>query len=225
MYKAGGWAVAVRDGFGRLDDNGEMVLVHDLSREGLRMNDGKCSPDGAFWAGTMHVDATGPVGVLYRMAPGWATPEVALESLTISNGLAWSSDGASMYFIDTPTRRVDRFDVKPGTGQVSNRRPQIVVPDGNGNPDGMAIDDEGCLWVALAWSGKLQRYRPDGTPDIAVELPVPQVTSCCFGGDKGDILFVTTGRRGVAPDDSLAGAVFACYPKVSGPRSVAYDGH
>ncbi|HET9078250.1 MAG TPA: SMP-30/gluconolactonase/LRE family protein [Acidimicrobiales bacterium] len=218
----GGWAVAVRDGFGRLDDQGGFELVHDLSRPGLRMNDGKCSPDGAFWAGTMAEDARSAVGVLYRMPPAWGRPEPVLDGLTISNGLSWSPDGRSMYFIDTPTRRIDVFDVEPGGAALGNRRPLVEVPAGAGNPDGMTIDEEGCIWVALAHAGRVQRYRPDGTPDLVVEVPVPQVTSCCFGGDRGDVLYMTSGRRGAAPSDPLAGAVFGCHPGVGGPPAGAY---
>lgn len=220
--QAGGWALAVRDGFGRLDEEGGFHLVCDLAHPGMRMNDGKCSPDGAFWAGTMAGDADGPVGVLYRLEPGWGPAEPVLSGLTISNGLAWSPDGSLMYFIDTPTRRVDVFDAEPGTARIRNRRTLVAIPAGQGNPDGMAIDDDGCLWVALAHAGRVQRYRPDGTADRAVEVPVPQVTSCCFGGDGGDVLFMTSGRRGTAPNDPLAGAVFACRPGTSGAPATAY---
>jgi sugar lactone lactonase YvrE len=218
---SGGFAVAVRDGFGRLGDDGRLEVVVDLHRPGLRMNDGKCSPDGAFWAGTMADEGRRPVGVLYRLGPGWQGAEAVLGDLTISNGLAWSADGKRMYFIDTPTRRVDVFDAEPGSATLRSRRPLVEVPPGGGNPDGMTIDDEGCLWVALAHAGRVQRYRPDGVPDLTVELPVPQVTSCCFGGDGGDVLFVTTGKRG-AEDDPLAGAVFACRPGVTGRPAVVH---
>ncbi len=220
---SGGLAVAVRDGFGQLDDSGEFQLRFDLARPGFRMNDGKCSPDGAFWAGTMADDAGSSTGRLYRLAPGWKGWEPALDGLTISNGLAWSPDGRRMYFIDTPTRRVDVFDTEAGSARLADRRAVVRVPDGAGNPDGMAIDDEGCLWVALAHAGRVQRYRPDGTPDVAVAVPVPQVTSCCFGGDRGDVLFITTGRRG-AETDPLAGAVFACRPGATGLAAVPYRG-
>lgn len=220
--RAGGWAVAVRDGFGRLDQQGGFELVHDLARPGLRMNDGKCAPDGAFWAGTMAEDAGTEVGVLYRMAPGWAPPEAVLDGLTISNGMSWSPDGRTMYFIDTPTRRIDVFDAEPGGAALGNRRTLVDVPDGGGNPDGMTIDEEGCIWVALAHAGRVQRYRPDGTADLVVAVPVPQVTSCCFGGDRSDVLYMTSGRRGAAPGDPLAGAVFACRPGVAGPPARTY---
>lgn len=220
---SGGLAVAVRDGFGRLDEGGGFRLMFDLTRPGHRMNDGKCSPDGAFWAGSMAEDAASSTGRLYRLAPGWEGWEPALDGLTISNGLAWSPDGRLMYFIDTPTRRVDVFDSEAGSARLRDRRTVLRVPDGAGNPDGMTVDDDGCLWVALAHAGRVQRYRPDGSPDAAVAVPVPQVTSCCFGGDRGDVLFITTGCRG-AETDPLAGAVFGCRPGVTGPAAVAYRG-
>jgi sugar lactone lactonase YvrE len=231
--RGGGLVLAVRDGFARFGAGRRPELAFDLSSPGLRMNDGKCAPDGSFWAGTMREGATADAisdgeapaeGTLYRLAPDWAGVEAALGGLGISNGLAWSADGRRMYFIDTAARRVDAFDAEPGTAHLANRRPVVEVPPRRGNPDGMAIDDEGCLWVALAHAGRVQRYRPDGTPDTAVEVPVPQVTSCCFGGDRGDVLFVTTGRRGADPADPLAGGVFACTPGVGGPPAAFYDG-
>jgi len=231
--RGGGFALAVRDGFARLEADGTFEVVFDLSAAGSRMNDGKCAPDGSFWAGTMREGATADAvssgetpadGTLYRLAPAWAGVEPVLGGLGISNGLAWSADGRQMYFIDTATRRVDVFDAEPGTARLANRRPVVEVPPGSGNPDGMAIDEEGCLWVALAHAGRVQRYRPDGTPDTVVEVPVPQVTSCCFGGDRGDVLFVTTGRRGAEPQDPLAGGVFACSPGVAGPPADPYVG-
>ena len=218
---SGGLVVAVRDGFGRIDGSGRLELLFDLSRPGFRMNDGKCAPDGALWAGTMADDARSSTGRLYRMEAGWKGCAPALDGLTISNGLAWTPDGRLMYFIDTPTRRVDVFDTEPGSSQLRNRRTLIRIPDGAGNPDGMTIDEDGCLWVALAHSGRVQRYLPDGTPDTVVEIAVPQVTSCCFGGDRGDVLFMTSGRRG-AESDPLAGAVFACTPGAAGAAAVPY---
>jgi sugar lactone lactonase YvrE len=222
VRQAGGYALAVRDGFAHLDAGDRFELVFDLAVPGVRMNDGKVAPDGSFWAGSMADPPHPGRGRLYRLAPGWERVEVALENLGISNGLAWSPDGRLLYFIDTPTRRVDRFDAEPGTARLERRSPVVELPSGEGNPDGMAIDSEGCLWVALAHSGRVGRFTPDGRLDAVVELPVPQVTSCCFGGDQGDVLFITTGRRGAAPGDRRAGGLFAACPGVSGPPPAIY---
>ena len=220
-YAGGGFAVAVRGGFGRLSDAGRLEMVADLSHRGIRMNDGKCAPDGSFWAGTMADDRTPGAAALYRLRPD-GTAEVMLDDLTISNGLAWSADGGQLYFIDTPTRRVDVFDIDPGTQRLSRRRPVVAMEPGVGNPDGMTIDHDGCLWVAMAGGWAVHRYRPDGRLDAVVDVPVRQVTSCCFGGPRGDELYITTGRQGLeAGERSLAGSVFCCRPGVSGPAAVA----
>ncbi len=218
-HVSGGFAVALRAGFGRLSDTGDLEMVADLSRPGVRMNDGKCAPDGAFWAGTMADDKTPGAAALYRLGPD-GTATTMLSDLTISNGLAWSADGRQLHFIDTPTRRVDVFDVDPDTQCLHHRRPVVELKPGLGNPDGMTIDHDGCLWVAMAGGWAVHRYRPDGTLDAVVDVPVRQVTSCCFGGTAGDELFITTGRQGVETNEvSLAGSVFWCRPGVSGPSA------
>src|SRR5262249_54461557 len=141
----------------------------------MRMNDGKCDPSGAFWAGSMAWDKTNGAGTLYHLGPqGDLT--VALRDLTISNGLAWSSDGTHMYFIDTPTQHVDRFDLDSG-GRLTNRTTVVTIDPQEGQPDGMAIDAEDCLWVAL-WNGwSVRRYSPAGKLLATVEVDAPQVSS------------------------------------------------
>lgn len=127
--------------------------------------------------------------------------------MTISNGLEWSPDGTLAYYNDTETLRVDVFD-DDGTGLVE-RRPFVVVEDGTGHPDGLTVDAEGRVWVALNHGGVVHRYRPDGTLDEVVELPVRQVTACTFGGEGLDRLYITTSRENLAPDDEpQAGSLF-----------------
>ena len=122
-----------------------------------------------------------------------------LADLTIPNGLDWTADGRELLFIDTPTRRVDRFDVDPTGRAISGRRPAVEIAAGHGWPDGMTIDAEGFLWVCL-WDGwAVERFAPDGTMDRRVELPAAQVTSCAFGGPDLDELYITTGQEGFPP--------------------------
>ena len=138
-----------------------------------------------------------------------------LDGVTISNGLEWSPDGSRAYYDDTATHRVDVFDYDRDTG-LTGRRPFVVLPD-DGNPDGLTVDAEGGVWVALFGSGAVQRYTPDGVLDQVVELPTPQVTACTFGGPELDQLFITTSREGMAPgDDPLAGCLFRADVGVAG---------
>lgn len=220
---AGGFTVAVRDGFARLGEDGGLAMLADLSVPGVRMNDGKCAPDGAFWAGTMAYDETPGAGTLYRLDPGGEV-RVALAGVTISNGMAWAPGGRQLYYVDTPTRRVDLFDVSPDQ-TLSGRRPAVALPEGPGVPDGMAMDDDGCLWVALWGGGAVHRYRPDGELDTVVDVGTSQVTSCCFGGPRGDELYITTAREGLTGGgDGLAGALFCCRPGQTGPPATPCAG-
>lgn len=138
----------------------------------VRANDGACDPSGRFWIGSMALDERAGAAALYRF--DGVRLVLQLGDLTISNGLAWSGD--RMYVIDTPTRRVDLFDYRDG--EISNRRPFARID--RGSPDGMCIDDDGCIWVALHGGGAVQQFAPDGSPVRAVEIPDENVTCCCF---------------------------------------------
>jgi sugar lactone lactonase YvrE len=130
-----------------------------------------------------------------------------LDGVTISNGLEWSPDGSLAYYDDTVTGRVDVFDYDPTTG-LTGRRPFVELTDG-ARPDGLTVDAEGGVWVALNGSGVVHRYGPAGVLDEVVELLTAKVTACTFGGPALDQLFITTSREGMAPDDDpLAGSLF-----------------
>jgi sugar lactone lactonase YvrE len=216
----GGLLLALRDGFARFAGGAVSSIAQvEADRPENRMNDGKCDPRGRFWAGTMADDERPGVGTLYRLDERGVTPMVT--GVTISNGLAWSADERTMYYIDTPTGGVDAFDYDPDTGSISDRRRVVTIPEGNGTPDGMTLDDEGCLWVAL-WGGwGVHRYLPDGSLDTVVPLPVKQVTSCAFGGEGRDELYITSAAIGLSPEERAAqphaGALFRCRPGVAGP--------
>lgn len=187
---------------------------------GNRFNDAKCDAAGRLWAGTLAMDYAPGSGTLYRVdstQPDPVTPMV--RDVTISNGIAWSGDGRTMFYIDSPTRRVDAFDFDPEAGELSGRRPVITFSDGY--PDGMCIDVDGNLWVAL-WGGwRVACHSPTTGERIAqVEIPVEAVSSCCFGGENLDELFITTASRDL--DDTgrkqqpMAGSVFVAKPGVRG---------
>jgi len=218
----GGLLLALRDGFATLDDDGALRWIArvEADRPGNRMNDGKCDPRGRFWAGTMAYDETPGAGSLYRLDPD-GTVTTMLTGVTISNGLAWSADQRTMWYIDTPTHGVDAFDFDAEAGTIANRRRVVAVPEADGSPDGMTVDHDGCLWVAMWGGAAVRRYRPDGTLDTVVALPVSQVTSAAFGGGRADELYVTSAREGLS-DEQLAaqphaGALFRVRPGVTGP--------
>jgi sugar lactone lactonase YvrE len=203
----GGAVIAVERGFTLEDADGTLTPLQPVwSDAGVRMNEGGCDPDGRFWCGSMAYDQRPGAAALYRLdADG--TVRGVLEGVTVSNGLDWSPDGSLAYYDDTATHRVDVFDYDRDAG-LTGRRPFVQLPD-DGNPDGLTVDAEGGVWVALYGSGVVHRYTPAGVLDDVVEVPTAQVTACTFGGPRLDQLFVTTSREGLAPgDDPLAGSLF-----------------
>jgi sugar lactone lactonase YvrE len=221
LRDSGGLVAAVRDGFGALDTatgRFEILVPVDAADPSMRMNDGKVDPAGRFWAGTTDMDHRPGLGTLYRLDPDLRVSPM-LHEVTISNGLDWSLDGRTMYFIDTPLRRVDAFAFDATEGTITDRRAAVAIRDGAGSPDGMTLDAQGYLWVAL-WGGwGVERYAPDGRLDMRIEVPAEQASSCTFGGPDLDVLFITTARKGFPaagrPDQPQAGGLFACQP---GPR-------
>jgi sugar lactone lactonase YvrE len=230
VRESGGLVLAVRDGFALLD-RGEaeprVIAAFELDEPRTRMNDGKCDPAGRFWAGTMDEEEREPLGSLYRLDVD-GTVSRMLGGLVISNGLGWSPERSTMYHVDSPTRRVDAFDFDLRTGAIANRRTVFSFEPGAGDPDGMSVDAEGFLWVALWGGSAVRRFSPGGTLDAVVEIPASQVTSCTFGGPELDELYVTTARRGLGPDglvsEAAAGGVFRARPGVTGQPSHRFAG-
>lgn len=213
---------AGEDGFSLLSpETGDVRLVArvEAERGENRMNDGKVDPAGRFWAGTMAHDEEEGAGSLYRMDTDHTVHRV-VAAVTISNGIDWSPDGRTMYYIDTATRRVDQMEFDNSTGTVRSRRPLITLGSSEGYPDGMTVDSDGYLWIALFDGWGVQRYAPDGRSDRRIDLPAAQVTSVAFGGDDLDELFITTGQEnfpaGGKRDQPHAGSVFRCRPGVKG---------
>ena len=215
-------ALAVSNGFALLDPRtGVMDRVADVDQDvsGTMMNDGKCDPAGRFWAGTRDVEGLRAIGSLYRLDADLSLRRV-LTDVTLSNGLGWSPDGRTMYYVDSTTHRIDAFDFDVSSGAPSRRRTLVDLPREWGLPDGMTVDAEGCIWLAFWGAASLRRFEPDGRVATIIDLPVSQVTSCAFGGDDLSYLYVTSARGGLSPerlhDESYAGAVFRLRPGVHG---------
>lgn len=191
---------------------------------GDRANDGACDPQGRFLIGTLTERQTPGACALYRLDGPGRVSEV-VSGVTLANGLDWSPDGSLLYFVDTPTRTVDVLDYDGGTGAAAGRRTFADLRDLPGRPDGLTVDAEGGVWVALVRGGQVRRYSPSGALDTVVELPAKRVTSCAFGGDGLDELYVTSGRFGMTAEEIAeepsAGALFRLRPGVRGrpPRT------
>jgi sugar lactone lactonase YvrE len=222
----GGWAIAAGDGFHLLDRNGTVRPIVDVlpsTGPRQRMNDGKADPAGRFWAGSMAYSKDPGVAALYRLSGG--TVERMLSGLTISNGLAWNDTGDTMYFIDTPTQTVRRYGVT--ADGVEEQAVVVRIPESEGAPDGMSMDRDGCLWVALWGGNAVHRYSPHGELLERVVVDAVQVSSCCFGGSDGSTLFITTSGEDYGPAelaaDPHAGKIFAVQTDTSAPPGVAFD--
>jgi sugar lactone lactonase YvrE len=206
--RRGGRAViAVERGFALEDADGTRTDLDPVwDDRSIRMNEGGCDPDGRFWCGSVAYDQRTGAAALYRLDADHSVRRI-LDGVTISNGLDWSPDGSLAYYDDTATHRIDVFDYDARTG-LTGRRPFVVLTDGD-HPDGLTVDAEGGVWVALNGSGVVHRYTPAGVLDEVVELPTAQVTACTFGGPDLDQLFITTSREGMGPDDDpIAGSLF-----------------
>ena len=220
---SGGLAVAVRDGFMALDPvSGTLTTLAEVERDqpGNQMNDGACDRAGRFYAGTMAFDETPGAGALYRLDPDLGVTRL-LTGVSISNGIGWSPDERLMYYIDSPVHRVDVFDYDPATGEIDGRRPFASVGEGGVVPDGLTVDADGGVWVAV-WGGyAVLHHDPGGKVIDAVDLPAAaRVSSCVFGGPGLDRLYITTAA---GPGES-AGALFVCEPGVTGQPSHPFRG-
>jgi sugar lactone lactonase YvrE len=182
------------------------------------MNDGACDPQGRFWAGSMALDERSGAGNLYRLDPGGEVTTV-LGGLTIANGLGWSPDGATMYHADSGPGTITAYDFDADSGQIE--RPRVIARSRRGVPDGLTLDDEGLLWVALFGGACVVRYDPAGREVARIALPVSQPTCCALVGTR---LFITTASRDVAAREPHAGRLFAADVGVTGPPCAPYVG-
>ena len=223
--------VATAQGFVRLHpDSGVVSSLQDPEedRPGNRFNDGKCDPWGRFWAGSMAYDFAAGAGSLWRVNADFSCVRQR-QGLTISNGLAWSQDRGTLYLIDSPTRQVLAFPLTPSGDLLGEATACITIPKAwDALPDGMCIDAEGMLWIALFGGGAVTRWDPvSGVLLERLELPCRQVTSCCFGGPNLDQLFVTTARQemdaAAIKSEPLAGGLFQAEVGVKGLPAACFQ--
>jgi sugar lactone lactonase YvrE len=229
--RAGGLMLALHHGFASLDlasEQVEIVADPEAHLPGNRFNDGKCDPAGRFWAGTLALEGTPEVASLYRLDVDLNVHKM-LGEVSCSNGIVWTQDNQTMYYIDTFLQRVDAFDYDLGTGAISGRRTAFEVPSEMGYPDGSTLDGEGMLWVALWQGAAVSRWNP-ATGELlqVVDVPAPNVTSCAFGGPNLDRLYITTARNGMGEDAlkqyPLAGGLFCADVGVTGLPAVEFAG-
>jgi sugar lactone lactonase YvrE len=222
LRASGGAVVALQDGFHLFDfGTGELkFLVGPQPVPGTRFNDGKVSPDGRFFAGTMDEQQLArPIGALYRLDPDGSLHQM-VDGLIVSNGLAWSADGRTMFHSDSKAETIWAYDYDPDTGSMDNKRVVARPSEGVGRPDGAATDVEGYYWSAGVSAGVLNRWAPDGRLDRSIPLPCSNPTMPCFGGPGLKTIFITSLRHDL-PDDVLAakplsGGIFALDVDVPG---------
>lgn len=227
---SGGFVVSSVDGLLSVSQSsGVVTLLLPIEKDlpDNRMNDGKCDSRGRLWSGTFSIRFERNAGILYRIDPDLSlTP--AVEGIRVSNGIAWSPDERLIYFNDTLSRGIDVFDYDIEEGLVSNRRRFVDIDRDVGLPDGLTVDAEGCVWVALFNGGQVRRYSPHGEWIGLVSLPVARVTSCNFGGRDLQDLYITTADFSLHddgnPHEPKAGFVFRCRPGVTGLPSYKFAG-
>ncbi len=191
---SGGLLAATPSGLMAFDTDSRRLtlLCHPESdRPGNRYNDGKCDRLGRFWVGTLDMATAANRGNLFRVEADGAWKKMD-SGFTVANGLGWSPDNRAMYFTDSHRRTVYRYDFDLRAGEITNRQPLIVLDATDGRPDGLTVDEEGCLWVAVWDAWRVSRYSPDGRELMRIKLPVPRPTSCCFGGPNLDTLYITS---------------------------------
>ena len=227
---AGGFAVALEDGIWVADaDAGVLRRIAAIESDDplTRMNDASCDRRGRLWVGSMAHDSRPGAGALYRVETDGSVERV-LADVSISNGIDWSPDDRLMYYVDSATRRIDVLDYDLETGCPRDGRTLAHLPEGAGIPDGLTVDAEGYLWVAL-WDGwSVRRYSPSGDLDRVVRFPVARVTSCAFGGPGLTDLYVTSASSGLSPaeiaEQPLAGVLFVVQPGVRGLEATPFGG-
>lgn len=197
-----------------------LITRPDLLNPKQRLNDGKCDPDGRLWVGSMNLDQSPKKAHLFRLDPTGKTEKI-LDSISISNGIAWTRDGKSLFYIDTPTRKVMAYDFNQKSGTISNPRVLVTIPDSLGWPDGMTLDRNNNLWIGM-WGGYCVSHwsSKDGRYLGKVKVNAPNVTSCAFGGKNFDVLYITTAKQGLKPETldkfPLSGSVFEAKVGVTG---------
>jgi sugar lactone lactonase YvrE len=224
----GSMMLATDEGFARLDDDGVRVVAPVEADVNSFLNDGKCDARGRLWAGTVGVGDDGLAvpagGALYRLELDGSVTR-CLAGTTIANGMDWTADDATFYFIDSGTATIDAWDFDLESGAIGGRRAVVEIAREDGFADGMCLDADGCIWTAVWGASEVRRYTPAGTLDQTVRLPVTQPTSVIFAGEDLDVLVITSASRHLSPDERErqphAGSVFCARPGASGRQTHA----
>ncbi len=230
IRQSGGFVGTVLDGFAAIDlstETIESIVLPEANLPGNRFNDGKVDGNGRYWAGTMNLAEKEETGSLYCLEPDNTLRKMDSDYI-ITNGPAFSADGQTMYHNDSVKRVVYAFDLHDD-GSIGRKRPFIQFTDpAEGYPDGMTVDSENCLWLAHYAGARLTRYSPDAEVLQVVPLPVPNITSCTFGGSKLDTLYITTACQEMSPaaleQYPLAGSLFVYQPGVTGLPTPQFAG-
>ncbi|MEO2045064.1 MAG: SMP-30/gluconolactonase/LRE family protein [Pirellulales bacterium] len=227
---SGGLLLALRHGFAFFDSSSGKIeqLAPVEPNLKTRFNDGKCDPRGRFWCGTMDLQEKESIGNFYRMDANQAITKIA-SNIGVSNGMGWSPDHSTMYYIDSPTRCVFSFDYDLETGDVANRRVALELSEDQGYPDGMTVDNEGMIWLAHWGAARICRWSPTtGTVLERYDTPAPHTSACCFGGKDLSDLYITTARDGLTDtqleDFPESGCLFRLKTSVCGSPTFAYAG-
>lgn len=232
LRAAGGLVITLRKHFATFDPATrrlERIGEVEPNLPNNRFNDGKCDPQGRFWAGTMDaVDWSAPAGNLFRLD---ADQSITLRQSNVicSNGTCWSPNGRLMYYTESFRYTIFVYDFDAATGAITNRRPFVTLDEnGGGFPDGMAVDADGFVWSNMVGLGQIRRYDPHGKLESLVELPVPRATDCTFGGADLKTLFVTSARETMSPPElaaaPLSGSLFTLDCEVPGLPAASFSG-
>lgn len=231
----GGWLAALQHDLARVTLEhglGARVATIEGDRPDTRLNDGYVDARGRWWVGSLSLERQPERCALYRVEAhgGVSAPRVTrmLDRVTNSNGIDWGPDGRVMYYADTGTRRIDVFDFDLDAGTIANRRVFVEFPEPGGKPDGLIVDADGGIWVALWQGSAVRRYTPDGRLDRQIDLPVSCPTKCAFGGAALDTLYITSAHKALTPAQRArephAGSLFALRPGVRGRQANRFGG-
>lgn len=207
----GGFVLADQAGFATITEQGADGRRLEILASGSRMNDAKCDSEGRLWAGSTDLDFAADGGRVHVLTSGWQT-HVALEGLTLPNGMGWSPDDGTFYLVDSVVGLLLAYDFDATSGQISRPRELARFTEDGVVPDGLCVDSAGYLWVAMWGGSRVDRLTPDGTTTASIALPVRQPSSCAFGGTDLDVLYITSASEGMELDagpESLDGSVLA----------------